>query len=55
MVTKVAPQRSHKHINFSRETYTRLLKYLEKNYGPNRGVSLVVDRAVREFLDREGA
>lgn len=43
------------HITFSRETMERLLKYLDEKYGPRRGVSLVVDRAVREFLEREGA
>ena len=42
------------HIVFSKDTMERLLKYLEEKYGPHRGVSLVVDRATREFLDREG-
>lgn len=41
------------HISFSWETWTQLVDYLVKKYGRKRGLSLTVDKAVRDFLARE--
>ena len=40
-------------IRLSDNTLERLHKYLEKLYGEHRGLSLTMERAIREFLDRE--
>jgi hypothetical protein len=37
------------------ETYNELMKYIDKNYGQNRRVlSMVIEKAVKEFLERQG-
>lgn len=43
------------HITFNDDTYNKLQRYLRKKYGPDsRAMSSTVQRAVREFLEREG-
>jgi predicted CopG family antitoxin len=42
-------------IVISDEVYQELMKYIDKNYGQNRRVlSIVIEKAVKEFLEREG-
>ena len=44
-----------KHVMFSPETWEKLETYLVRKYGLERGLSLTVEQAVRELLDKEGA
>jgi len=44
--------RATKHISFTRETFQKLEAYLEKHYGNHRALSMVVDKAVEEYLAR---
>lgn len=55
MVAKTEKKRPSTHICFKGDTLERLREYVERLYGAHRAMSAVVDRAVREFLDREGA
>jgi len=41
------------HVSFSWETWAELVDYLVGKYGRKRGLSLTVDKAVRDFLARE--
>jgi len=43
------------HNVFTWNTWQRLLDFVTANYGGKRGLSITVERAVREFLDRQGA
>ena len=47
--TKARPA---KHISFTKETFARLNNYLEKHYLGHRTLSMIVDTAVSEYLDR---
>lgn len=42
-----------KHVYFSWDTWTQLLNYLIQKHGREKGLSLTIDQAVREFLARE--
>jgi len=42
-----------KHVYFSWETWTKLIDFMQRKYGRQKGLSLTVDRAVREFLARD--
>jgi len=51
-------KRANLHILFSNETFERLNAYLAERYGltdkgSRRLISATVDRAVKDFLDRE--
>jgi predicted CopG family antitoxin len=42
-------------IVISDEVYQQLMAYIDKNYGQNRRVlSMVIEKAVKEFLEKEG-
>lgn len=42
-------------ITISDEVYQQLLSYIDKNYGKGRRVlGLVIERAIKEFLEKEG-
>jgi len=41
-----------RHINFTKATLTRLEAYLRQHFPGHRTLSMVVDRAVGEYLDR---
>jgi len=40
------------HISFSKETLARLNSYLSKYFAGRRALSMLVDRAVNEYLDQ---
>lgn len=50
--TTARKTRATKHISFTIECYQRLGAYLEKYYGNHRALSMLVDKAVSEYLDR---
>ena len=41
-------------IYFNQQVLDELREYIIKKYGPSRALSLTVQQAVREFLEREG-
>ena len=47
--TKVRPA---KHISFTKATFARLDAYLKQHFTGHRALSMVVDKAVGEYLDR---
>ena len=55
MVTETKQPHQKIHIVFTWDTWQRLLAFVTANYGGKRGLSLTVEMAVREFLDRQGA
>ena len=44
--------RPAKHISFTKETFARLNNYIEKHFLGHRALSMIVDTAVSEYLDR---
>ena len=44
--------RPAKHISFTKDTFTRLEAYLSKHFLGHRALSMLVDKAVSEYLDR---
>ena len=47
--TKARPA---KHISFTKETFARLNNYIDKHFLGHRALSMLVDKAVEEYLDR---
>lgn len=41
-------------IYFTKDTFEQLKDFIVKRYGQHRAMSLTVQRAVKEFLEREG-
>ncbi|MBA7597498.1 hypothetical protein ES703_04501 [subsurface metagenome] len=42
-------------ITINDELYQRLLNYIQRHYGEGRRVlGVVIEKAIREFLDKEG-
>lgn len=41
-------------VTLDQDVYDGLLKYLEREFGNTRAKSLIVNRAVRDFLERKG-
>ncbi len=41
-------------VTLDQDVYDGLLKYLEQEFGNTRAKSLIVNRAVRDFLERKG-
>lgn len=41
-------------VTLDQEVYDGLVKYLEREFGSARAKSLIVNLAVREFLERKG-
>ena len=41
-------------VTMDDEVYNGLLEYLDREFGNTKGKSLVVNQAVREFLQRKG-
>jgi len=48
----MARPKNGKHIYFSKETLARLNSYLSKYFAGRRALSMLVDRAVNEYLDQ---
>jgi len=48
-ITKVRPA---KHISFTMATFARLEDYIKQHFAGHRALSMVVDRAVVEYLNR---
>jgi len=46
-----ASTRATKHISFTRPTLNRLEAYLKQHFTGHRALSMVVDKAVKEYLD----
>lgn len=44
-----------RHIYFTRETLDRLEAYLNKNFGRHRALSMIVQKAVEEYLEKQNA
>ena len=44
--------RPAKHISFTKNTLARLEAYVKQHFPGHRALSIVVDRAVDEYLDR---
>jgi len=42
-----------KHVKFQATTYRLLEEYIRRRYNGFRVLSMVVDKAVKEFLERE--
>ena len=55
MVTETKKPYKKIHIAFTWDTWQRLLDFVNANYGGKRGLSITVERAVREFLDSQDA
>jgi len=53
MVTQIKQPNQKIHIVFTWDTWQKLLAFVTANYGGRRGLSLTVERAVREFLTKE--
>lgn len=47
--TKARPA---KHISFTKATFARLEAYLKQHFTGHRALSMIVDRAIEEYLDR---
>lgn len=47
--TKVRPA---KHISFTKATFAKLEAYLKQHYTGHRALSMIVDKAVEEYLER---
>lgn len=41
-------------ITLDDEVYDGLVKYLEQEFGNTRAKSIIINKAVREFLERKG-
>ena len=41
-------------IYFTKDTFKQLKDFIEEKYGQHKAMSLTVQRAVKEFLEREG-
>lgn len=41
-----------RHIYFTEPTLTRLERYLRENFGTHRALSMIVQKAVDEFLEK---
>ena len=54
MKTVTTKARPAKHISFTKATCARLEAYLEQHFPGHRALSMIVDRAVEEYLDRHG-
>ena len=52
MKTTTTKARSAKHISFTKTTSTRLDAYLKQHFTGHRALSIIVDKAVDEYLDR---
>jgi len=42
-----------KHIYFTEDTLKELQRFVKKEYGNHRAMSLVVQKAVKQFLEKE--
>ena len=42
-------------IYFTEETFKRLRRFTEARYGKQRAISITVEQAVKEFLERQNA
>jgi hypothetical protein len=41
------------HIYFTKDTHDRLLGYVQGRFGSHRALSMIVQEAVNQYLDRE--
>lgn len=44
-----------RHIYFTRPTLDKLEKYLLENFGTHRALSMIVQKAIEEYLERQQA
>lgn len=53
MVISGGMKRPSLHIYFTQKTYDRLRKFVQSRFGSHRALSMIVQQAVEEYLDRE--
>lgn len=54
-ITGKPTQTKRLHITLTYETWQELIAFIKERYGSHNGLSLTVERAVREFLARQEA
>lgn len=47
------PRGEGRHIYFTQPTLKRLERYIRRNFGGHHALSMIVQKAVDEFLDKE--